>query len=154
MSEHKELKEFGSSNISQGVNLWRISSRSPPLRLIFAVELATGHRVLAELLSVLKPPEGDLAAADKSWARLLVLREELVKAFPESVDYRNRVAMTHSRFADRFLKTGKDAEAGKHMASAMAELHRAVELGFDDAHHLKTAIDYKVLQQRPEFLHW
>jgi eukaryotic-like serine/threonine-protein kinase len=143
-------------------------------------ELARGHENLAELQTALKNP----MEADKSWGRLLTLRQQLVKAFPESLDKNVDLAVTHSLFAARYQKTGNKADAMPHWKdaavlyaramrlagnnvslaperrkalqkdfgdNALGALQRAVEDGFAKVDQLKTAPEFELLRQRPEF---
>ena len=135
---------------------------------------------MANLLTFLKKP----LEADQSWGRLLSIRQELSKAFPESLEKHADLAAVHSQFADRYQKAGKDQEAVSHWKDtaaelgqcmiladkdttrdtktraalvkecgdkAMAALLQAVSLGFREANYLKTAPEFRLLRERPEF---
>jgi len=143
-------------------------------------ELARGHENLAFLLTALKKPveadqswerllrlrqelvtafpesldrHGDLAATDTKFA----FRFEQAGKAPEALTHWKDAAV---QFAQCMVLVDKDTTRADHGRNALmkdfgdkalAALQRAVGVGFRDGQHLKTAPEYRLLRERPEF---
>jgi tetratricopeptide (TPR) repeat protein len=89
-------------------------------------ELARGQENLAKLLTFMKKP----LEADQSWGRLLELRVELAKAFPEALDKQGDLAATQVQFATRFQKHRSD-DSLERRGGGVRPVHAAGRQGHD-----------------------
>src|SRR5262249_30588181 len=89
-------------------------------------ELARGYQNLAFLQPKLSPP----VSAESSWDRLLAIRQELAKAFPESLNKQTDLVNVHLELANRLKQRNKNAEAianYKYAATIIARYIGVVE---------------------------
>ena len=135
-------------------------------------ELIKIHDNQANLMIALNKP----AEAEKSWLRIVELREKLVQAFPQVPNYRLEAVGTLNELGQHATQNQKYGEAktfyGKaaaHMArcaglvekdskvahayaeQAIALLRQAVANGFQDAELLRRSDDFQAIRARADF---
>jgi eukaryotic-like serine/threonine-protein kinase len=126
---HMEKLDEATAQYRQGVNLLEKMKPSATTTPDVCNELARGQEYLARVLTALKKP----AEADQCWGRLLTLRHELAKAFPDSLDRRRDLATTESDFALRFEQGDKKPQALMHWQEAAKQWAQCMVLTEKDS---------------------
>jgi serine/threonine protein kinase/tetratricopeptide (TPR) repeat protein len=109
-------------------------------------ELCRGHFNLAELYRGMKRP----LEAQRSWDRLLQLREDLVQSNPKSAENHVELALVQEDFAIRFLQGDKFGEARKFALASAGQWTEALTLLPQDTGVQQHLFDVQLLLAKAE----